>query len=133
MPRKITEDHRKSRKITENHAKSIETIIENTSEKSSPNRWKTFRKFGGKKYNNLGANAWGGISADINRGILYVTTGNPHHYFDGTQRPGSNPNSNSIIAIDLNQKKILWSFQETSHDIWNSDLPAPPILTSLIM
>jgi len=91
------------------------------------------KRFGGKKYNNLGANAWGGISADINRGILYVTTGNPHHYFDGTQRPGSNPNSNSIIAIDLNQQKILWSFQETSHDIWNSDLPAPPILTSLII
>ena len=91
------------------------------------------KRFGGKKYNNLGANPWGGISADINRGILYVTTGNPHHYFDGTQRPGSNPNSNSIIAIDLNQKKILWSFQETTHDIWNSDLPAPPILTSLIV
>ena len=91
------------------------------------------KRFGGKKYNNLGANPWGGISADINRGILYVTTGNPHHYFDGTQRPGSNSNSNSIIAIDLNQKKILWSFQETTHDIWNSDLPAPPILTSLII
>ena len=91
------------------------------------------KRFGGKKYNNLGANPWGGISADINRGLLYVTTGNPHHYFDGTQRPGSNSNSNSIIAIDLNQKKILWSFQETTHDIWNSDLPAPPILTSLII
>ena len=91
------------------------------------------KRFGGKKYNNLGANPWGGISADINRGILYVTTGNPHHYFDGTRRPGNNPNSNSIIAIDLDQKRILWSFQETSHDIWNSDLPAPPILTSLMI
>ena len=46
------------------------------------------KRFGGKKFNNLGANPWGGISADINRGILYITTGNPHHYFDGTQRPG---------------------------------------------
>ena len=59
-----------------------------------------------------------------------MTTGNPHSYFDGTLRPGKNPFSDSIIAIDLT-KKILWSFQETSHDIWNSDLPAPPILTSI--
>ncbi|WP_440931720.1 outer membrane protein assembly factor BamB family protein [Candidatus Pelagibacter sp.] len=89
------------------------------------------KRYGGKKFNNDGSNSWGGISLDENRGILYFTTGNPHYYFDGTQRPGSNPNSCSLIAIDLEKKKILWSFQETSHDIWNSDLPAPPILTSI--
>ena len=43
----------------------------------------------------------------------------------------TNITSNSIIAVDLVDKKIIWSFQETSHDIWNSDLPAPPILTNL--
>lgn len=87
------------------------------------------KRYGGKKFNNAGANPWGGISVDIKRGILYFTTGNPHHYFDGTERPGSNPFSSSLIAVDLVNKKILWSFQETSHDIWNHDLPAPPILT----
>tara|TARA_Y100000768_G_scaffold131051_1_gene97416 strand:- start:4073 stop:6106 length:2034 start_codon:yes stop_codon:yes gene_type:complete len=92
---------------------------------------KISKRYGGKKFNNNGANSWGGISLDENRGILYFTTGNPHFYFDGTQRPGSNPNSSSLIAVDLEKKKILWSFQETSHDIWNSDLPAPPILTSI--
>ena len=87
---------------------------------------------GGKKYNNAkGGNPWGGISGDIDRGIVYVTTGNPYSYFDGTQRPGINKYSNSIIAIDIVNKKILWDFQEVSHDIWNSDLPAPPILTSV--
>lgn len=87
---------------------------------------------GGKKYNNLkGGNPWGGISGDIKRGIVYITTGNPYGYFDGTQRPGINKYSNSVIAIDVINKKILWDFQEVSHDIWNSDLPAPPILTSV--
>ena len=89
------------------------------------------KRYGAKKFNNLGAHPWGGISADIERGILYITTGNPHAYFDGTQRPGTNRYSNSVIAIDLNKKKILWDFQEVSHDIWNSDLPSPPILTSI--
>ena len=92
---------------------------------------KISKRHGGKKFNNDGSNSWGGISLDENRGILYFTTGNPHYYFDGTQRPGSNPNSCSLIAVDLEKKEILWSFQETSHDIWNSDLPAPPILTSI--
>ena len=87
---------------------------------------------GGKKYNNSkGGNPWGGISGDIERGIVYITTGNPYGYFDGTQRPGINKYSNSVIAIDVINKKILWDFQETFHDIWNLDLPAPPILTSV--
>ena len=89
------------------------------------------KRYGGKKFNNNGSNSWGGISLDSDREILYFTTGNPHFYFDGTQRPGINPNSSSLIAVDLKKKKILWSFQETSHDIWNSDLPSPPILTSI--
>ena len=40
-------------------------------------------------------------------GVFYITTGNPHSYFDGTQRPGKNTPSNSIIAVDLNDKKII--------------------------
>lgn len=104
---------------------------------SGKNKWKLkYQKknnyrIGGVKYNNAGSNPWGGISADIPRGILYLTTGNPHHYFDGSRRPGKNPMSNSLIAVDLDKKKIIWDFQETAHDIWNSDLPAPPIVTSI--
>ena len=89
------------------------------------------KRVGGKKFKNTGYNPWGGISLDDKRGILFFTTGNPHSYFDGTQRPGKNQPGNSVIAVDLIKRKIIWSFQETSHDIWNSDLPAPPILTSL--
>ena len=63
--------------------------------------------------------------------IVFITTGNPSNYFDGTKRPGVNYNSNSLIAISLHEKRELWSFQETIHDIWNLDLPAPPILTSI--
>ena len=85
--------------------------------------WKYFfgdnkrSRAGGKKYNNLkGGNPWGGISLDEERGIVYITTGNPSNYFDGTLRPGLNYNSNSIIAISLEDKKQIWSFQETFHD-----------------
>jgi len=101
------------------------------------NKWKIKykkkinKRNGGVKYNNKGANPWSGISLDNKRGLLFVTTGNPHAYFDGTRRPGPNKFSNSIIAIDLNDKKILWDFQETSHDIWNHDISGVPILTKI--
>ena len=101
------------------------------------NKWKIKykkkinKRNGGVKYNNKGANPWSGISLDNKRGLLFVTTGNPHAYFDGTRRPGPNKFSNSIIAIDLNDKKILWDFQETSHDIWNHDISGIPILTKI--
>ena len=62
-------------------------------------------RIGGKLYNNRGANPWGGMSADLDRGIVYVVTGNPHSYFDGTLRPGKNLYSNSVIALSVEQKK----------------------------
>jgi len=89
------------------------------------------KRYGGKRYDYSGGNPWGGISADVNRGIVFITTGNAGFYFNGVNRPGKNKYSNSIIAIDVINKKKLWDFQEVAHDIWNLDIPAPPILTSI--
>jgi len=86
---------------------------------------------GGKRYDYSGGNPWGGFSLDEERGIAYLTTGNAGRYFNGVNRPGKNEYANSIIAIDIVNKKKLWSFQEVRHDIWNLDIPAPPILGSI--
>ena len=99
--------------------------------------WKYYLKekissrHGGKRYDYSGGNPWGGISADIERELVFVTTGNPGSYLQGVSRPGKNKFANSIIAFDIKNKKILWDFQEIGHDIWNADLPAPPILTRI--
>ena len=94
-------------------------------------REKIKKRIGGVKYNNSGGTPWSGSSLDEERGIFYLSTGNPGYFFDGTRRPGPNKDANSIIAIDLNKKEKLWSFQETIHDIWNLDIASPPILTSI--
>ena len=86
---------------------------------------------GGKKYDYSGGNPWGGFSLDEVRGIAYITTGNAGRYFNGVNRPGRNKYANSIIAIDIKNKKKIWDFQEVRHDIWNLDIPAPPILGSI--
>lgn len=120
--------------ITVTNNKTIEAFNKTNGKKfwaysfEDPNNHK---KIFGKKYFNYGGNPWGGISLDGNRGILYITTGNPSAYFDGSRRPGHNKYSNSVIAFDINKKEIIWDFQETHHDIWNLDIPAPPILTSV--
>ena len=90
-----------------------------------------FFRYGGKRYDYSGGNPWGGISADIDRKILYVSTGNAGRFYEGTTRPGSNKYSNSIVAFDIENEKLLWEFQEISHDIWNYDIASPPILTSI--
>ena len=79
----------------------------------------------------IGGNPWGGISADKKNGIVFLTTGNPKPNYVGTLRPGKNLFSNSLIAFDVRNKKKLWHFQETCHDIWNFDIAAPPILTTI--
>ena len=78
-----------------------------------------------------GGNPWGGISADIQNGIVYLATGNPKPNYVGVTRPGKNLFANSVIAIDVRNKKKIWHFQETCHDIWNFDIPSPPILTTI--
>ena len=88
-------------------------------------------RYGGKRYDYSGGNPWSGISADLDREIVYVTTGNAGFFTDGSTRPGKNKYSNSVVAIDIKNKKLLWEFQEIEHDIWDYDIASPPILTSI--
>ena len=81
--------------------------------------------------NFLRGNIWGGVALDKKKGIIFASTGNPQPGVYGVKRPGKNKNANSVIAFDLNKKKIIWTFQETAHDLWDYDLAAPPILHEL--
>ncbi len=95
-------------------------------------KWKYYLREGSKKTPDFkGGNPWGGLSADDKLGVIYLATGNPHPNYIGVTRPGKNLFSNSVIAFDIKNKKKLWHFQETCHDLWNNDLPAPPILTTI--
>jgi len=98
-------------------------------------KWKYYlRKIEKEVFNSRdfrSGNPWGGISSDNKNGIVYLTTGNALPYLVGVTRPGKNLYADSIIAFDVRNKKMLWHFQETCHDIWNFDIAAPPILTTI--
>lgn len=77
------------------------------------------------------ANCWGGMALDEARGIAYVTTGSPKPNFIGVDHRGQNLFANCLLALDARTGRRLWHFQEIRHDIWDLDIPAPPVLTTI--
>ncbi|MBI4626552.1 MAG: PQQ-binding-like beta-propeller repeat protein, partial [Verrucomicrobia bacterium] len=78
-----------------------------------------------------GANCWGGMAVDAERGLLFVPTGSPTYDFWGGNRPGQNLFGNSLICLDARTGRRVWHFQTTHHDVWDRDLPAPPNLLTV--
>jgi polyvinyl alcohol dehydrogenase (cytochrome) len=58
-----------------------------------------------------GAAVWNSPTIDPKRHALYIGTG------DGYTEPGAR-NSDSIMALDMNSGRILWSVQDTVGDAW---------------
>lgn len=79
-----------------------------------------------------GANCWGGMSLDSDRGIAYISTGSPHPNYLGMHHHGDNLFTDSVVALSAKTGKRLWHFQEIRHDIWDLDIPAPPNLVTVV-
>jgi quinoprotein glucose dehydrogenase len=78
-----------------------------------------------------GANCWGGIALDPERGIVYIATGGIKPNFEGASHPGRRLFGNSVVAIDARTGKRVWHFQEIPHDLWDLDIPSPPVLVTV--
>jgi quinoprotein glucose dehydrogenase len=72
--------------------------------------------------------SWAPMSADPERGLVYVPTNPPTIDFFGGFRPGNNLFGTSIIALDVKTGRRVWHFQTVHHDIWNFDNPTAPVL-----
>ncbi|HYL85555.1 MAG TPA: pyrroloquinoline quinone-dependent dehydrogenase [Candidatus Angelobacter sp.] len=77
------------------------------------------------------ANNWAGMSLDPARGIVYAPTGSAAFDFYGGDRLGDNLFADCLIALDAQTGKRAWHFQEVRHDLWDRDLPAPPVLLTV--
>jgi quinoprotein glucose dehydrogenase len=67
-------------------------------------------------------------TADPKTDTIYMTIGGPSPNYYGGDRPGANLFGNSIVAVDATTGKYKWHFQTIHHDLWDWDLPAPPVL-----
>jgi quinoprotein glucose dehydrogenase len=78
-----------------------------------------------------GANAWGGVTVDEQRGWVFVATGSATDDFYGGFRKGSNLFANCVLALDAMTGERKWHYQTVRHDIWDYDNPPAPILVTL--
>ena len=75
-----------------------------------------------------GCNVWGNMTADETSGLVFATTGDSNH---ADTAPGRNLFCNSIIALDGATGKLKWFHQLVHHDVWDMDMPTPPILVNV--
>ncbi|QZH75218.1 MAG: PQQ-binding-like beta-propeller repeat protein [Erythrobacter sp.] len=82
--------------------------------------------------NRPGNNMWVWYSTfDEETGLLFMTLGSPAPNYYGGDRPGDNLFGNSVLAVDLQSGEYRWHFQTIHHDLWDWDLPAPPVLVDV--
>ncbi len=85
----------------------------------------------GELYVSGTTNSWTVMSADVERGLVYVPTGNTSPDFFGGLRDGLDYYSSSVVALDAATGQVVWHFQTVHHDIWDYDVPAQPVLFDL--
>ena len=78
-----------------------------------------------------GANAWSGMTVDQERGLVFAGTGSASFDFYGGNRKGQNLYANCVLALDALTGKRKWHYQIIHHDLWDRDMPTPPILISV--
>ncbi len=78
-----------------------------------------------------GANVWSVMSVDVERGLVFLPVGSASYDFYGADRKGLDLFSNCLVALDAASGKLVWYYQMVHHDIWDYDLPAQPVLTTV--
>ena len=77
------------------------------------------------------AGVWSAMSADTERGTVYLPVESATGDRYGADRPGNNLFSSSTVALDYKTGKRKWHFQTTHHDIWDWDTPSAPLVINL--
>jgi quinoprotein glucose dehydrogenase len=78
-----------------------------------------------------GANPWGGFTVDEKNGIVFCGTGSAGPDFFGAGRKGDNVFANCVLALDASTGRRLWHFQTIRHDLWDHDIPCPPVVVTV--
>jgi quinoprotein glucose dehydrogenase len=79
-----------------------------------------------------GGQAWGMLSVDEERDLLFLPTSSPSPDFYGGTRPGNNEYADSIVALRASTGEYIWHFQTVHHNVWDYDNAAQPVLVDLV-
>jgi alcohol dehydrogenase (cytochrome c) len=75
-----------------------------------------------------GGQMWMTGTYDPQLNLLFVGTGNPTPVLNGPARPGDNPWTCAIVAIDPDTGTRAWGFQPSPHDTHDWDASEVPVL-----
>ena len=75
-----------------------------------------------------GGQMWMTGTYDPELNLVYVGTGNPTPVLNGPARPGDNPWTCSIVALNPDTGKLVWGFQASPHDTHDWDAAEVPVL-----
>jgi len=78
-----------------------------------------------------GANDWAGMTVDEARGLVFLPIGSAAFDYYGGDRTGQNLFTDSVVAVKAETGQLVWHYQMVHHDLWDYDLPCPPVLVTL--
>ncbi|HEY8548375.1 MAG TPA: PQQ-binding-like beta-propeller repeat protein [Vicinamibacterales bacterium] len=78
-----------------------------------------------------GANVWGLMTVDVERGLVFLPLGSVTYDYYGGDRKGANLFGSTLVALDALTGERKWHFQTTHHDVWDYDLESPPALVEV--
>ncbi len=82
----------------------------------------------GPRFHRGTPNAWGVFSADPERDLLFVPTGNPSNDFYRGGRGPVDAYGSSVVALRGSTGEVVWHFQTVHHDLWDYDVGSQPSL-----
>jgi alcohol dehydrogenase (cytochrome c) len=75
-----------------------------------------------------GGQMWMTGTYDPELNLMYVGTGNPTPVLNGAARPGDNPWTCAIVALNPDTGKLAWGYQTSPHDTHDWDAAEVPVL-----
>ena len=75
-----------------------------------------------------GGMTWMPGTYDPDLNLVYWGTGNPTPVLNGSTRPGDDPYTCAIVALNPDTGKLAWSFQASPHDTHDWDAVETPVL-----
>ncbi len=82
----------------------------------------------GTKNATTGGMTWMTGTYDPGLNLLYWGTGNPTPVLNGSTRPGDDPYTCSIVALNPDTGRLAWAFQPSPHDTHDWDAVEIPVL-----
>jgi alcohol dehydrogenase (cytochrome c) len=82
----------------------------------------------GTPHQTTGGMSWMPGTYDPDLNLTYWGTGNPTPVLNGTTRPGDNLYTCTIVALNPDTGKLVWSFQASPHDTHDWDAIQIPML-----